>query len=142
MARINLCVVGQMEQALDDVRAELLVVATGEVGAADATAKEGVASEDPTFHHSIKTNAAHGMTWRADDLKGALPYLDDFAIFKVTVRQLTLAIKRQPKHLRLLMRPLEIAFHIGMRRHLDAITLFHCCIAYNMVDMAMCIDGH
>lgn len=142
MAGVDLGVVGQMEQALDDVGAELLVVASGKVGASDTAAEERVAGEDPPFDFGVEADAAHGMARRADDLQGALSHLDDFAVLKVAVRQLALTHKRHSKQLRLLTRTQEVVFHIGMRRHGDAVTLFHCRVAYNMVDVAVRVDGH
>ena len=81
MAWIDICVVGQAEQTFDDIRTELLIVATREIGATDAAAEERVAREDPAFNHSIKADTTHGMARRADDFLGALPYFNDFAIF-------------------------------------------------------------
>ena len=141
MAGVDLGVVGQMEQALDDVGAELLVVAPREVGAANAAAEERVAGEDPPFDFGVEADAAHGMARRADDLQGALSHLDDFAVLKVAVRQLALTHKRHSKQLRLLTRTQEVVFHIGMRRHGDAVTLFHCHVAHNMVHVSVRIDG-
>ena len=53
MARVDLGVVGQTEQSLDDVRSELLVVASRQIGAADATAEKRIAGEDPTLNYGI-----------------------------------------------------------------------------------------
>ena len=36
----------------------------------------------------------------------------------------------------------EIVLHIGMRRHLDAITLFHSSVAHDMVNMPVRVDDH
>ena len=102
MAGIDLGVVGQAEQPLDDVRAELLVTAPREVGAADAAAEECVSREDPTFYLGIEADTAHGMTRRADDLKGALPYFDDLAVFQVNIGQVAIARERKAKHRSLL----------------------------------------
>ena len=82
------------------------------------------------------------MARRADDLQGALSHLDDFAVLKVAVRQLAVDHKRQPEHLRLLTRTEEVVFHVGMRRHGDAVTLLHCRVAYNMVDVSVRVDNH
>lgn len=142
MAGVDLGVVGQMEQALDDVGAELLVVAPREVGAADAAAEKRIASEDPPFNLGIEADAAHGMARRADDLQGALPHLDDFAVLKIAVRQLAVDHKRQPEHLRLLTRTEEVVFHVGMRRHGDAVTILHRRVAHNMVYMTVRVDNH
>ena len=131
-----------MEQALDDVGAELLVVAPREVGAANAAAEERVAGEDPPFDFGVEADAAHGMARRADDLQGALSHLDNLAVLKVAVRQLAVDHKRQPEHLRLLTRTEKVVFHVGMRRHGDAVTLLHCRVAHNMVDVAVRVDNH
>ena len=142
MTRINFCIVGQMEQPLDDVGAKLLVVATWEVGAADAAAEERVTREHPTLDFGIETYASHGMAWRADDLEGALPHLDDLAIFQIDIGKVAVTQKRHPKHSRLLPRTKEVVLHIRMRRHFDTVTLFHRDVTHDMVDMAMRIDSH
>ena len=36
----------------------------------------------------------------------------------------------------------EVRLCVGMRRHWDAITLFHGLIADDMIDVAMRVDGH
>ena len=142
MTRKDLSVVGQVEKPFNNDGSQLHIAAPGEVGAADALAEKCVTSEDPTFDLGIEADAADSMTRRADDLQGALPHLDDFAVLKVTVRQLAVAHKRQTEHLRLLTRAEEVVFHVGVRRHGDAIALFHCRIASDMVDMAVRVDDH
>ena len=131
-----------MEQPLDNVRTKLLVVATWEVGAADAAAEERVSREHPTLDFGIETYTAHGMAWRADDLEGALPHLDDLAIFQIDIGKVAVTQKRHPKHSRLLPRTKEVVLHIRMRRHFDTVTLFHRDVTHDMVDMAMRIDSH
>ena len=142
MTRKDFRIVGQMKKPFDNVRTKLLVVATWEVSAADAAAEERVTCEHPTLDFGIETYAAHGMTWRADDLEGALPHLDDLAIFQIDIRKVAVTQKRHPKHGSLLPRAKEVVLHIGMRGYLDAVTLFHRDITHNMVDMAMRIDDH
>ena len=94
VARVDFGIIGQMEQPLNDVRTKLLVVASREVGAPDAAAEERITSEDPTFDFSIEADATHGMAWCADDLKGALPYLDDLAIFQIDIGKIATTHKR------------------------------------------------
>ena len=142
MARENLGVIGQTEQALDDVGTKLLIVAAREVGAADTAAEERIAREDPTFDFSIETDATDGMTWGADDLQGAFPHFDDLSVFQVEVRQAAVAWKRHSEHRCLLPRAEKVVFHVGMCRHLDAISLLHSGITNNMVNMAMRVDDH
>ena len=142
MAGIDLGVVGQTEQALDDVGSELLIAAPREVGAAYAAAEERVASEDPTLYLCIEADATHGMTRRTNDFQSALPYLDDFAVLQVDIGQLAVTREGHPEHRRLLSRSEEVVLHVGMRRHLDAITLFDGGVAHDMVDVTMRIDDH
>ena len=141
MAGIDLGVVGQAKQPLDDAGAKLLVVAPRQVGTPDAAAEERVASEDPALDFGIEADAADGMARRADDLKGALPHLDDFAVFKVAVGHLKVVLGRHPKPCSLLLGMSIIGFHIGMRRHGDAVTLLHGSVADDVVDMAVGADG-
>ena len=142
MTRKDFRVVGQMKQPFDDVRTQLLIIASRQIGAADAATEKRIASEDPTFHHSIKTDASHGMAWRADDFESALSHLDDLAIFQIDIRKVAVTQKQQSEHGSLLPRTKEVIFHIGMRSYLDAVTLFHWDVTHNMVDMAMRIDDH
>ena len=142
MARINFCVVRQAEQALDDVGAQLLVAAAREVGAPDATTEKCVAGEDPTLYLCIETDTAHGVTRCANDFESALPYFDDFAVLQVNIRQVAIAHERHSKHHSLLPRAEKVALHVGMRRHLDAVTLFDGSVAHDMINMAVCVDDH
>ena len=142
MAGIDLGVVRQVEQPFLDTLTERFVATPGEVGAANAAAEERVAREDPAFNFSIKANAAHGVTWCADNLQSALTHLDDFTILQVAVGKPTLAVKRHAEELRLLLRTQELALHIEMGRHWDAITFFDSRIAKDMVNMTMCVDDH
>ena len=142
MAGEDLCVIGQVEQPFDDVCAKLLVVAARQVGAPDAAAEERVASEDPAFDFGIEADAADGMARCADDLEGALPYFDDFAVLKITVGQVKTAVCRKSKPGSLLLGMSVVVFHIGMRRHRDAVTLLDRTVADDMVDMAMGADDH
>ena len=142
MARKDLGVIRQAKQALDDICSELLVTASREIGAADAAAEECVASEDPAFDFGVETDATHGMARRADDLKGTLPYFDDLAVFQVNIGQIAIARKRETEHRSLLPRTEEVVLYVGMRRHLNAITLFHGIVAHDMVDVTMRVDDH
>ena len=142
MAGVDLGVVGQAEQPLDDAGTKLLVVAAREVGAADAAAEECIPSEDPAFDLGIETNATDGVAWRADDFQGTLPHFDGFSVLQIDVGQFAVARKRHPEHRGLLSRAEEVVLHVGMRRHFDAVALFHGGIAYNMVDVTMRVDYH
>ena len=141
MARKNLCVIGQVEQTLLDTLTERCIVAAREIGATDAATEKSIASEHPALHLGIKADAALGVTRGADDFEGALSYLDDFAVFQVTIRQATVS-QRHSKHFSLLTRTEEIAFHVGMCRYWNAITFPDRSITHNMVDVAVCVDGH
>lgn len=141
MAGEDLGVVGQAEQPLLDARAERLVVASGEVGAPNAAAEKRVAGEDPAFHLGIEADAAFGVAWRADDLKRAVTHLDDLAIVQPAVGKLAFALERNTEQQRLLFRALEIGFHVGMCRHFDAVFLLDSRIAYDVVEMAVRVDG-
>ena len=90
VAGIDLGVVGQAEQALDDVCAQLLIATPWKIGAAYATTEERVAREDPSFYFSIEADTAHGMAWRTDDFQGALPYFDDLAILQIDIGQVAI----------------------------------------------------
>ena len=140
MAGVDLGVVGQAEQPFLDAVAQRFVVASGEVGAADATTEQCIACEDPAFDFGVETDAAFGMARRADDLQRTLPHLDDFAILQVAVRQLALAVERDSEQLRMLLRALEVGFHTRMGRHFDAIFLLDGGIADDVVEMAVRVD--
>jgi len=142
MAGEHFGVIGKTEQAFFDARAKLFKTATGEVGAPDAAAEERVASEYPTLNLGIEADAALGMAWRADDLQGTLPHLYDFAILQVAVGQLAVSIKRQSKHRCLLPRAKEVVLHVGMCRHINAITFLNGSVAHDVVDVAMRADDH
>ena len=86
-----------MKQPFLDAIAQYFITASREVGTPDATTKQCIAREDPTFDFGIKADATLGMTRGANDLQSALPYLDDFAILQAAVGQLAFAIARHPK---------------------------------------------
>lgn len=142
VARVDFGIIGQMEQPLNDVRTKLLVVASREVGAPDAAAEERITSEDPTFDFSIEADATHGMAWCADDLKGALPYLNDLTVLQVLIGQLAFTYEGHPEHRSLLPRTKKVVFHVGMRRHFDAIFLLRSSVTHDMINVAVCIDDH
>ena len=142
MARKDLGVIRQAKQALDNICSELLVTASRKIGTTDATAEECVASEDPAFDFGVETDATDGMARRANDLKGTLPYFNDFTVLQIDIRQVAVARKRQPEHGCLLPRTEKVALYVGMRRHLNAITLFHGIFAHDMVDVTMRVDDH
>ena len=142
VARVDFGIIGQMEQPLNDVRTKLLVVASREVGAPDAAAEERITSEDPTFDFSIEADATHGMAWCADDLKGALPYLNDLTVLQVLIGQLAFTYEGHPEHRSLLPRTNKIVFYIGMCRHFDAIFLLRSSVTHDMINVAVCIDDH
>ena len=141
MAGIDLGVIRQAEQPLDDAGTKLLVVAAWQVGAPDAAAEKRITSEDPALDFGIETDAADGMTRRADDFKGTLPYLDAFAVFKVAVGHFEVVLGRHSKPGGLLLGVSIISFHVGMRCHRDAVTLLHGSIADDMIDVSMGADG-
>ena len=132
-------VVGQAEQALADAFAKLFVVAARKVGAPDAAAEERVAGEDPAFHLGVEAHAATGMAGRANHLQGALPYLDDFAVFQVVVGHLDFScpFRHYSEPHGVAFGLSEIGLHVGVRRHLYIVVLFDGGIAYDMVDVAM-----
>ena len=142
MTRINFGIIRQAEQTFNNVCPKLLVVASRKVRASDAAAEERVAGEDPTFDFGIEADATHSMARCADDFKGALPHPDDFAVFQITIGQVAVTHKRHPEHRRLLPRAKEVVLHVGMRRHWDAITLFHYSVSHDMIDVAVCADDH
>ena len=133
-------IVGQTEEARLDALAERCIAAAWEIGAPNATAEKRIASEHPALHFGIEANATLGMPRCADDLQGALPYLDDFAVLQVAVGQPALATKRHPKKVRVFFGTIEIGGDIGMSRYRNTIALLHGAVAKNMVEVAVRID--
>ena len=91
--------------------------------------------------HTSALGRTDGVAWRADDLKRAVTHLDDLAIVQPAVGKLAFALERNTEQQRLLFRALEIGFHVGMCRHFDAVFLLDSRIAYDVVEMAVRVDG-
>jgi len=142
MTRENGGVVGQVEKAFFYALSECFKTSAGEIGAPDAAVEERIAGEDPTLDFGVKADATISMTRRTDNLQGALPHFDDFAIFQVSVGQLAVAVERQTEEVRLAFRTLEIAFHVRVSRRWNAIAFLDGSVAKDMVDVAMCVDDH
>ena len=117
-------------------------VAASEVGAPNAAIEKRIACEDPALDFGIKTDAASGMARRANHLQSALPHFDDFVVFQVNVGQRKLAIRRKAEPRAVTFGLNEVRLCVGMRRHWDAITLFHGFVADDMIHVAMRVDGH
>ena len=66
----DLGLVGKSEQAGVDGVDDLVVVAAGQVGTADASGKKGIASEDHFERSEMETDGALGVARSVDDLGG------------------------------------------------------------------------
>ena len=140
----DLCVVGQMEQALYYAVAQGFIIASGHIGATDAAAEKRVAGKDPAFDFSIEADAASCMARRANHLQSALTQLDKLAIGKMDIRQVHVDFafftKAQPGRVTFGLD--VVIFHIGMCGHFDTVMTLYNTIAHYMVDMAMRVDNH
>ena len=72
MAGINLRGIWEAEKAVADAADELAVVATRKVGAANAVAKQSVATPQRAFFLAIETQTATGVSGGVDHLQSML----------------------------------------------------------------------
>ena len=140
----DLCVVGQMEQALYYAVAQGFIIASRHIGAADAAAEKRIAGKDPAFDFSIEADAAPCMTRRANHLQGALAHLDKLAVGQTGLGQVQMDIALFPKAQpgRVTFSLDVVIFHIRMCGHFDTVMTLYNIIAHYMVDMAMRVDNH
>lgn len=80
MSRNDSGVFGQGEQACVDGVEDLVGIAAGEVGSADAAGKEGIAGENHLERFEVKADGSLGVAGSVDDVRGVIGDADDAAV--------------------------------------------------------------
>lgn len=92
MSRIDLYGVRKGEEFRVDTVNELHVIASGEIGAADAVVEQHVATQDDPVLFAVKGDVAGRMTGYGQNGKGLISQVDDVALLEKAVGRLVLIV--------------------------------------------------